>query len=133
MTTPALRHLTIELDGRRVQLGLPADLLRGLAAGAAAGAQGAEGSRDLWSGTHADASPVASPALDPAVVDAPMSGLLQAWKVEEGAEVEAGQLIAILEAMKMETQVLAHRSGRVSRLAAEGTAVTAQQALARIV
>jgi acetyl-CoA/propionyl-CoA carboxylase biotin carboxyl carrier protein len=132
VTTPALQHLTIELDGRRVQLGLPADLLRGLAAGAAVGTQGAEGSRDLSPGTNASTSPDARPALDPAVVESPMSGLLQAWKVEEGAEVEAGQLIAILEAMKMETQVLAHRSGRVSRLAATGAAVTAQQALARI-
>lgn len=130
VTAPPLQHLTIELDGRRVRLGLPPDLLRGLAAGAAAGGLGGEGSSP---GAGADASPGAPPAADPAVVESPMSGLLQAWKVEEGAEVEAGQLIAILEAMKMETQVLAHRSGRVSRLAATGTAVTAQQALARIV
>ncbi len=128
-SAPALQHLTIELDGRRVRLGLPTDLLRGLASGAAGGAQGVD---DPLAGPSGNAVFDATPAADPAAVESPMSGLLQAWKVEEGAEVEAGQLIAILEAMKMETQVLAHRSGKVSRLAAAGAAVTAQQALARI-
>lgn len=124
-----LHQLTIELDGRRVRLGLPADLLQGLAAGAAGGrVDGADGP---FASVAGDAT-APTAAGDPAAVEAPMSGLLQAWKVEEGAQVQEGQLIAVLEAMKMETQVLAHRSGRVSQLAAAGATLTAGAALARI-
>ncbi|QPF76604.1 ATP-grasp domain-containing protein [Roseateles sp. DAIF2] len=111
-----LQRLAIEIDGRRVSLGLPSELLRGLASGAQA--------------PLAAAAP--EPVLDLAVVAAPMAGQLQAWKVEEGAEVAAGQLIAVLEAMKMETQVLAPHAGRLSRLAEAGAQLAAGAALARI-
>ncbi|ALV06645.1 acetyl-CoA/propionyl-CoA carboxylase biotin carboxyl carrier protein [Roseateles depolymerans] len=124
-----LHQLTIELDGRRVRLGLPADLLKGLAAGAAGG--GVDGDGAPFASVAGDATAPAA-AGDPAAIEAPMSGLLQAWKVEDGEQVQEGQLIAVLEAMKMETQVLAHRSGRVSQLAAAGATLTAGAALARI-
>lgn len=136
---PGLQPLTIEVDGRRVRLGLPAALLRGWAAGGggtgATGADGAAGGLTAGaagSGANDGHLSPSATSVDPAMVESPMSGLLQAWKVEEGAAVQAGQLIAILEAMKMETQVLAHRSGRLSRLAAAGATVTAGAALARI-
>ncbi len=43
------------------------------------------------------------PAADPAVLSAPIAGTLQAWKVADGDTVEKGDLIAVMEAMKMET------------------------------
>jgi acetyl-CoA/propionyl-CoA carboxylase biotin carboxyl carrier protein len=46
----------------------------------------------------------------------PMQGTVLAVEVEEGDEVEAGQVICIIEAMKMENEVHAHRPGRVSDL-----------------
>jgi acetyl-CoA/propionyl-CoA carboxylase biotin carboxyl carrier protein len=46
----------------------------------------------------------------------PMQGTVLAVEVDEGDEVEPGQVICIIEAMKMENEVHAHRSGRVSEL-----------------
>ncbi|MFT4266681.1 MAG: biotin/lipoyl-binding protein, partial [Xenophilus sp.] len=106
-----------EIDGRRVRLGLPALLLRGLAAGA--GAPGLP------------VSEAQAPA-DPSAVAAPIAGTLHAWKVEEGAEVAEGELIAVMEAMKMEMQVHAHRAGRIRLKAAAGSYVAAGAALAAI-
>ena len=45
-----------------------------------------------------------------------MQGTVLAVEVAEGDEVEAGQVICIIEAMKMENEVHAHRAGSVSEL-----------------
>jgi acetyl-CoA/propionyl-CoA carboxylase biotin carboxyl carrier protein len=112
--------LTIELDGRAVQLGLPARLYEALLSGgggAAAAAHGAEGAR----------------AHDDGVLTAPMAGSLVKWLVQEGDEVESGQPVAVLEAMKMETTVSAHRAGTLMRGTLEpGDAVVRGQSLATI-
>jgi acetyl-CoA/propionyl-CoA carboxylase biotin carboxyl carrier protein len=49
-------------------------------------------------------------------VVSPMQGTVLAVEVEEGDDVEAGQVLCIVEAMKMENEVHAHRAGRVSEL-----------------
>ena len=49
-------------------------------------------------------------------VVSPMQGTVLAVEVEEGQEVEAGQVLCIVEAMKMENEVHAHRPGRVTEL-----------------
>jgi len=49
----------------------------------------------------------------PAVL-APMHGTIVAVAVTEGQRIEAGELVAVLEAMKMENRVPAHRSGVIS-------------------
>jgi acetyl-CoA/propionyl-CoA carboxylase, biotin carboxylase, biotin carboxyl carrier protein len=49
-------------------------------------------------------------------VVSPMQGTVLAVEVAEGDEVEAGQVICIVEAMKMENEVHAHRAGRVVEL-----------------
>jgi acetyl-CoA/propionyl-CoA carboxylase, biotin carboxylase, biotin carboxyl carrier protein len=49
-------------------------------------------------------------------VVSPMQGTVLAVEVEEGAEVQAGQVICIVEAMKMENEVHAHRAGQVTEL-----------------
>ncbi|VTY31454.1 Methylmalonyl-CoA carboxyltransferase 1.3S subunit [Xylophilus ampelinus] len=63
---------------------------------------------------------------------APIAGTLQAWKVEDGAEVAEGETIAVMEAMKMEMQVTAHRSGRLTRQAEAGRHAAAGSVIARI-
>ncbi|PZP97588.1 MAG: acetyl/propionyl-CoA carboxylase subunit alpha [Variovorax paradoxus] len=110
----ALLRTAIEIDGRRVQLGLPAALLGGLRAAPAASAS-------------------TEPVADAAVVAAPVAGIVAAWKAEEGSTVAAGDLLAVMEAMKMETQVLAHRAGRLARAVEPGAYVAAGSAIARIV
>jgi acetyl-CoA/propionyl-CoA carboxylase biotin carboxyl carrier protein len=67
-------------------------------------------------------------------VVSPMQGTVLAVEVSEGDEVEAGQVICIVEAMKMENEIAAHRSGRVTELAVEpGQAVSSGQAICVIV
>jgi acetyl-CoA/propionyl-CoA/long-chain acyl-CoA carboxylase, biotin carboxylase, biotin carboxyl carrier protein len=49
-------------------------------------------------------------------VTSPMQGTVLAVHVAEGEEIRAGQVICVVEAMKMENEITAHRDGRVSRL-----------------
>jgi acetyl-CoA/propionyl-CoA/long-chain acyl-CoA carboxylase, biotin carboxylase, biotin carboxyl carrier protein len=49
-------------------------------------------------------------------VVSPMQGTVLAVEVAEGDEVQAGQVLCIVEAMKMENEVHSHRAGRVSGL-----------------
>jgi acetyl-CoA/propionyl-CoA carboxylase biotin carboxyl carrier protein len=46
----------------------------------------------------------------------PMQGTVLAVEVNEGDDIEAGQVLCIIEAMKMENEVRAHRAGRVTEL-----------------
>jgi acetyl-CoA/propionyl-CoA/long-chain acyl-CoA carboxylase, biotin carboxylase, biotin carboxyl carrier protein len=63
----------------------------------------------------------------------PLQGNVFRVLVEPGAQVEAGALICIIEAMKMENEVTAHKAGTIAELPiAEGTAVTTGQTLAVI-
>jgi acetyl-CoA/propionyl-CoA carboxylase biotin carboxyl carrier protein len=56
----------------------------------------------------------AGPGRDAVV--SPMQGTVLAVEVADGDEVEAGQVLCIVEAMKMENEVHAHRAGRVTEL-----------------
>ena len=49
-------------------------------------------------------------------VVSPMQGTVLKVEVAEGDSVEAGRVICVVEAMKMENQIHAHRAGRVSGL-----------------
>ncbi|AOG11066.1 MULTISPECIES: acetyl/propionyl/methylcrotonyl-CoA carboxylase subunit alpha [unclassified Agrobacterium] len=107
----------VEIDGKRHELAIPAILLSGLgniSGGQAGGVQASSGKTE-----------------DSMSIAAPISGTLQAFKVEEGAEVQSGDLIAVMEAMKMETQVIAARSGRVSFKSEAGAYLAAGQEIAR--
>jgi acetyl-CoA/propionyl-CoA carboxylase biotin carboxyl carrier protein len=63
----------------------------------------------------------------------PLQGTVLKVAVEQGAEVSAGDLICVIEAMKMENEIAAHRSGKVTALnVAEGAAVSSGDVLAVI-
>jgi acetyl-CoA/propionyl-CoA carboxylase, biotin carboxylase, biotin carboxyl carrier protein len=63
-------------------------------------------------------------------VVSPMQGTVLAVEVADGDAVEAGQVICVVEAMKMENEVHAHRSGRVTELSvAPGQPVTTGQVI----
>ncbi|MFH5775430.1 acetyl/propionyl/methylcrotonyl-CoA carboxylase subunit alpha [Paracoccus sp. NGMCC 1.201697] len=116
--TPAapakMLRLAVEIDGKRHELGLPANLLAALPTGG---------------GSVIDDS---TPEADDATVTAPVAGTLTLWQAEDGAEVEAGQVIAVIEAMKMETRIEAHRAGKLSRLVEAGATLGFGAAVARI-
>ncbi len=119
-----LRRVAVEVDGRRVVLGLPVDLvLEGPGAWGSSGQTGSAGSDPASSADGAD----------PAALLSPSAGNLVAWLVDDGEDVAEGQGVASLEAMKMETTVAAHRAGRLVRGAVEvGAAVHAGAPLARV-
>jgi acetyl-CoA/propionyl-CoA carboxylase, biotin carboxylase, biotin carboxyl carrier protein len=63
----------------------------------------------------------------------PLQGNVFKVPVEEGQEVSEGDLICVIEAMKMENEITAHKSGKITVLAAkEGAAVNAGDLLAKI-
>jgi acetyl-CoA/propionyl-CoA carboxylase biotin carboxyl carrier protein len=98
-------------------------------AGAGGGAAAAGGKkppkRERKSGGGAAASSESLPS--------PLQGTVFKVNVEQGAEVAEGDLICVIEAMKMENEITAHRSGKVTSLTVEvGAAVNAGDILAVI-
>ncbi|MBB3950584.1 acetyl/propionyl/methylcrotonyl-CoA carboxylase subunit alpha [Aureimonas jatrophae] len=111
---PPLLRASIEIDGRMVEIGLPPALLGLLGSGGLVAAP-------------ADALPE-----DPNAVCAPLPGTLAQWRVSDGASVEAGETLAVIDAMKMETPVAAPAAGILRRLAPEGAGVAAGETIARV-
>jgi acetyl-CoA/propionyl-CoA/long-chain acyl-CoA carboxylase, biotin carboxylase, biotin carboxyl carrier protein len=63
----------------------------------------------------------------------PLQGNVFKVPVEEGQEVSEGDLVCVIEAMKMENEIMAHKSGKITQLAAkEGAAVNSGDLLAKI-
>ncbi|GHC23936.1 acetyl/propionyl-CoA carboxylase subuit alpha [Kushneria pakistanensis] len=113
-TEPGMLHAMIDIDGKRHRIGLPTALLAQLAPGAAAAAP--EQVSDAHDGS----------------VTAPISGTLLAWQVDDGERVAKGDVIAIMEAMKMETQITAEADGRLTHCAEAGATLEAGQVMAEI-
>lgn len=82
----------------------------------------------------APATPAAVPvAGGPDEKAAPLAGVIIEIAVNVGQQVNAGDKVAVIEAMKMKTVVSAHKAGKVTKIAAKvGDAVEAGQALVTI-
>jgi urea carboxylase len=75
-----------------------------------------------------EVSETAELAANETGVDSPVSGSLWKLQVAEGDAVEDGQVVALVESMKMEVEIVARQNGLVARLPiAEGGAVAAGQ------
>jgi acetyl-CoA/propionyl-CoA carboxylase biotin carboxyl carrier protein len=113
----------VEVNGRRLEVRLPSSL----AAPVAKPATAKRPTRRSTGGARAKA-----PSSNE--LTAPMQGTIVKVAVVEGDEVGEGDLVVVLEAMKMEQPITAHRSGVVARVAAAvGDAVTSGQVLLEIV
>ncbi|MDT8909518.1 acetyl/propionyl/methylcrotonyl-CoA carboxylase subunit alpha [Amycolatopsis sp. PS_44_ISF1] len=107
------QNVVVEVGGRRLEVSLPGGFA--LEGGAATTAKAKP--RKRAGGAKA--------AVSGDAVTAPMQGTIVKIAVEEGQRVEAGELIVVLEAMKMENPVTAHKAGTVTGLSVEvGAAVT---------
>ncbi|WP_344288459.1 acetyl-CoA carboxylase biotin carboxyl carrier protein subunit, partial [Streptomyces synnematoformans] len=103
--------VVVEVGGKRVEVSLPATLATPLAGAAPAGGGApARRRRTTRRGT-------AAPPGD--TLTSPMQGTVVKVAVSEGHEVTEGELIVVLEAMKMEQPIHAHRTGTVANLKAE--------------
>ena len=112
------QNVVVEVGGRRVEVSLPGDLALGGGGGSANGVvRKKPKARSRKKGGGA--------AVSGDAVAAPMQGTVVKVAVEEGQEVAAGDLVVVLEAMKMENPVTAHKDGVVTGLTIEaGAAVT---------
>ena len=99
---PARRTFAVEIDGRRIEVALPEELV---AAGPA---------KRKPKKRRANKAAVSGDA-----VASPMQASVIKVNVEEGQEVAEGDVLLVLEAMKMENPVKAHKAGAVTGLAAE--------------
>lgn len=109
--------MVVEVGGRRVEVSLPGDLALGGGSSSNGVVRKKPKPRTRTKGAGAAASGDS--------VAAPMQGTVVKIAVEEGQEVSAGDLVVVLEAMKMENPVTAHKDGVVTGLAIEaGAAVT---------
>ncbi|THA75055.1 biotin/lipoyl-binding protein [Streptomyces sp. A0642] len=115
--------VVVEVGGKRLEVSLPSSLGMSLArTGLAAGAKPKRRAAKK-SGSAASGDTLASP----------MQGTIVKIAVEEGQEVKEGDLIVVLEAMKMEQPLNAHRAGTIKALAAEvGTSVSSGAVICEI-
>jgi acetyl-CoA/propionyl-CoA carboxylase biotin carboxyl carrier protein len=73
------------------------------------------------------------PSASSEALPSPLQGTVLKVAIEQGAEVAEGDLICVIEAMKMENEITAHRSGKVETLnVSEGAAVSSGDVLAVI-
>jgi acetyl-CoA/propionyl-CoA carboxylase biotin carboxyl carrier protein len=124
---PAPRErITVEVGGKRLEVVLPA----GLADAPAAGAGGGSGARRAPRGRRS-CDPAAAVSGDDLV--SPMQGTITKIVAAEGDQVSAGDTVVVLEAMKMEQPLTAHKDGTVTGLAVEiGQTVTAGAVICKL-
>ncbi len=114
--------VVVEVGGKRLEVVIPAGL-GGLAAGPAAGAKKPKRAAGKKAGAAASGDAVTSP----------MQGTVVKVVAEEGAAVAEGDTVVVIEAMKMEQPLKAHKAGTVTGLTAEvGATVTNGQVICEL-
>jgi acetyl-CoA/propionyl-CoA carboxylase biotin carboxyl carrier protein len=116
--------VVVEVNGKRLEVMVPAGL------GAANGSAGASRpKKPIRRRSSAGTTTLSGNALT-----SPMQGTIVKVAIAEGDYVQAGDLVVVLEAMKMEQPLAAHRSGTVMNLKAQvGATVTSGSTLCEIV
>jgi acetyl-CoA/propionyl-CoA carboxylase, biotin carboxylase, biotin carboxyl carrier protein len=118
--------VVVEVNGKRLEVVVPA----GLGAGNGTAAAAAKPARPVRRGQAAGAAKAPSGEA----LTSPMQGTIVKVAVADGDAVQAGDLVVVLEAMKMEQPLTAHRTGTVKSLSAEvGATVTSGSVLCLIV
>ena len=100
-------HVVVEVGGRRVEVVLPAGLGAGAARTETKRAPKRAGGGKVAAGVSGDS------------LTSPMQGTIVKVAVEEGQQVATGDLVVVLEAMKMEQPLNAHKEGVITSLSAD--------------
>ncbi|MFP5389665.1 MAG: acetyl/propionyl/methylcrotonyl-CoA carboxylase subunit alpha, partial [Thermoleophilia bacterium] len=117
------RDYRVEVSGKLFDVKVIGEAAAGAAAPAAGGRKPPKRERKAGGGSGASSESLASP----------LQGTVFKVAVEKGAEVAEGDLICVIEAMKMENEIVAHRAGKVEELKiAEGDSVSSGDVLAVI-
>jgi acetyl-CoA/propionyl-CoA carboxylase biotin carboxyl carrier protein len=118
------QRVVVEVGGKRLEVVLPASL-GSVGSGAPAAAKPGKSKKRIRSGGTAAATGNA--------LTSPMQGTIVKVAVAEGDTVAEGDLVVVLEAMKMEQPLTAHRSGTITGLTATaGETVSAGAVIATI-
>ncbi|CAL8976656.1 Carbamoyl-phosphate synthase large chain [Cellulomonas sp. T2.31MG-18] len=121
----ALERVVVEVGGKRLEVVLPAAL-----AGGRTGLRG----RAALPTARRPVRRAAAAKPGGTTLTSPMQGTIVKVAVAEGTQVAEGDLVVVLEAMKMEQPLLAHRAGTVTALSAGvGSSVSAGTAICEIV
>jgi acetyl-CoA/propionyl-CoA carboxylase biotin carboxyl carrier protein len=118
------RDYKVEVSGKLFDVKVIGEAVAGIApAGSAGGRRPPKRERKTGGGPSASSEALPSP----------LQGTVFKVAVEKGAEVAEGDLICVIEAMKMENEITAHRAGKVEELnVVEGASVSAGDVLAII-
>jgi acetyl-CoA/propionyl-CoA/long-chain acyl-CoA carboxylase, biotin carboxylase, biotin carboxyl carrier protein len=117
------RDYKVEVSGKLFDVKVVGEAVAGAAPVAAGGKRPPK--RERKAGGAASASSESLPS--------PLQGTVLKVAVEQGTSVEEGDLVCVIEAMKMENEIAAHRSGKVTALnVSEGAAVSSGDVLAVI-
>jgi acetyl-CoA/propionyl-CoA carboxylase biotin carboxyl carrier protein len=140
-TTGQFKTFTVEIDGKRTVLGLPDELYAALSSAGqpAYNTSGRQpirrsnssllGRRNLTSGNTTDSSNSDSPDI----VASPMQGIVVSIAVQQGQQVQVGDLVVVLEAMKMEKFITATADGIVEEILVNvSDSVVQNQSLVRL-
>ena len=115
----ARKSVVVEVNGKRLEVTLPPGF-------------GAESSEPTPTAKKRERKK-ASANVSGDALTAPMQGTIVKIDVAEGQEVSAGDLVVVLEAMKMEQPLTAHKSGKITALNAQvGTTVPVGTVLCEI-
>jgi acetyl-CoA/propionyl-CoA carboxylase biotin carboxyl carrier protein len=117
------RDYKVEVSGKLFDVKVIGEASAGAAAPAGGGKRPPKRERKAGAGAGASSESLPSP----------LQGTVLKVAVEQGAEVAEGDLICVIEAMKMENEIVAHRAGKVTALnVSEGAAVSSGDTLATI-
>lgn len=120
---------TVEVNGKRLEVLLPSTLTAGPSSSSRNGSAKPAAKKRNFGGRRGGASSGAS-GDD---LKSPMQGTIVKVAVKDGDTVKEGDLVLVLEAMKMEQPLTAHKDGVVSGLEATvGSTVSAGTTLAKI-
>ena len=121
------QNYTVEVSGRRFEVNV-------IGPASAGGAIASGGSNGAGKKAPKRSERKSSGAGGPDLLTAPLQGNMWKVLVEQGQAVQEGQILCIIEAMKMENEITAHKAGVIKELSiTEGAAINTGDPIALIV